>query len=236
MTRAKRLRALAERSFTPLVLTAVGGVAFVGSATHVYELASAHGQKGASAWEVTALTEVLFAYSGVDLRRRQGWWKLAPVFVITSMIGFMVWANLTSTTDRSFAGELVAVWPAVVFVLAVALAETPSGRAKVSARVERSVVETAEDLEWRDEMSAQTDGPSIQGLEWRDVPAAIAHLRAVSESTRGRVGSVTEPTDRSAVIAAHLASAQPSTRALAERLGVSDSRARALIAQHRKEA
>ena len=235
MSASQRARALAERSFDPLVLTAVGGVAFVGSATHVYELASAHGQHGASAWEVTALTEVLFAYSGVDLRRRAGWWKAAPAIVMLAMCGFMVWANLASTLDRSTAGLLIAVWPAVVFVLNIALAETPRGERSQSARALSARVSAEPSSTERSALIGEL------GEEWLEPVELLrsARLRAVPlvERPPGRVGSATartEPDERSALIAEHLVSAHPSTRALAERLGVSDSRARALIAAHRR--
>ena len=274
MSASQRARALAERSFDPLVLTAVGGVAFVGSATHVYELASAHGQHGASAWEVTALTEVLFAYSGVDLRRRAGWWKAAPAIVMLAMCGFMVWANLASTLDRSTAGLLIAVWPAVVFVLNIALAETPRGERSQSARalsalsarvsaersstersplIARVHVETPQEERERLKKwfgpaerspSAQPERSALigeLGEEWLEPVELLqgAHLRAVplAERPGGGVGSATarvsaRPTPEA--LAAHLASADPSARALAEQLGIGESTARKHIAKYRK--
>lgn len=114
--------------FDAVVLTLVGGMAFGGSASHVYHLAIQHGQENFGAWSVTALAEVLFAYSGLEVRRRDGWTKLVPVFWLIVTATFIVWANLESTHDHTLTGYVIAVAPAVVFAGVASTAETRNWR------------------------------------------------------------------------------------------------------------
>ena len=212
------------------VYVVIGGVAFVGSASHVYDLASAHGQPGKHAWEVTALTEVLFAYSGVDLRRRESWLKIIPGVVMACTCAFMIGANLASTTDRSRLGLLVAVWPAAIFLLTVLLAETPRARAARAAK--------------RDERSPELDVPDFlldERAEGADeCEQEYEFWEGEGWRVRGeqKVSAVRAPT-RDEVLADWEAlpeSERVSTKALAGQLGLSASHVRRLLAARRARA
>lgn len=118
-------------------LALLGGVAFVGSARHVLNLARDHGQDGAAAWLIAGSVEVLAAYCGWELRKRAGWGRMVPVVFLAGSVAFVIGANLASAEDSRW-GRALAVTPAVVFLAVVTIAETrhwrrPKRRQKVAA-------------------------------------------------------------------------------------------------------
>lgn len=118
-------RRKSEFLFDATVLISVGGMAFGGSASHVYELAISNGQKGFGAYSVTAISEILFAYSGLEIRRRKDR-KAVPAIILVLAAMFIIWANLESTTKRTTTGFIISVAPALAFGAVAILAETRS--------------------------------------------------------------------------------------------------------------
>ena len=106
------------------VLLGLGLLGFVGSADHVLALALAHGQHGPGAWTIVGSVEVLAAYSGWQVSRREGWRRAVALVVLALAAGFTIMANLASTGVHNPWGYTLAVTPAVVFLAAVVLAET----------------------------------------------------------------------------------------------------------------
>lgn len=218
--------------FDATVLTSVGGMAFGGSASHVYNLALRNGQEGFGAISVTALAEILFAYSGLEVRRRSGFSKGVPIFWLLLTAAFIVWANLESTTVHTYTGYIIAVAPAVVFAGVATTAETRqwgSGKAKPETIVPPSPVNSSDPV-LRSKVRAVHTGKSA------DTPtvAAVARRRAVTEPT-GR--PVTPRGERQDALRAagreYLASLATETpmgrQEVAQRLGVSPQRAGVLM-------
>lgn len=142
-------RRKAEFMFDATVLVSVGGMAFGGSASHVYELATTNGQHGFGAYSVTAISEILFAYSGLEIRRRKDR-KAVPAVILVLAAMFIIWANLESTKVRTSTGFIIAVAPALAFGAVAILAETRRwvskrrpARSQPAARALVSVPETS---------------------------------------------------------------------------------------------
>jgi hypothetical protein len=226
-------------TFDAAVLASVGGMAFGGSATHVYHLAREHGQAGFGAVSVTTLAEILFAYSGLEVRRREGWAKGVPVFWLILTAAFVVWANLRSTGDHSFTGYIVAIAPAVVFVGVATTAETRSwgAVAPASHRPEREAATTR----------GGATAPVHPAMSPKVAPAptvSVAAKVAPQPQVVSRVeGDATTRAQRQVELhavgrawVASQATAQPLARQdIARRLGVSPQRAGLLISRWRDD-
>lgn len=121
----------AETTVNVIVIMILGVAGFVGSAGHVLELAESHGQHGTGAWTIVGTVEVLAAYTGWQVSRREGWRRWVALAILTVATVFTIAANLAASTVHNCWGYILAVTPAFVFVAAVVLAETSTGRAKV---------------------------------------------------------------------------------------------------------
>lgn len=133
-----------EAVVAAIVLVGLGAVGFVGSAGHVLEVAERNGQKGTGAWSVVGTVEVLAAFSGWLVTRREGWRRWVALAILAAATTFTIAANLEATdpAHRNFWGYAMAVTPAAVFIAAVVLAETSDRPRRAEAKAAKRTART----------------------------------------------------------------------------------------------
>lgn len=108
-----------ERQTLQAVVYALGGGCYAASFAHILQVARDHGQRGWVAWLIAGTVEVLLFVGMMQLRRAVS----APAALALLLgSGMSVAANL-DTSDGTRWGYAFAVWPAVVFLLVVWMAE-----------------------------------------------------------------------------------------------------------------
>ncbi|MBT0774316.1 hypothetical protein KIH74_35560 [Kineosporia sp. J2-2] len=125
------VRADPDRACAALVLTGLGAISLVGSATHVLHV-GARPEVNVTGWMVLTVAgslEVLAAYAAWEVRRRNGFNRLVPALVLILTVVFIVLANLAAADPVSWAAHLpwaeaFAVAPPVSFLCVAGIAET----------------------------------------------------------------------------------------------------------------
>jgi hypothetical protein len=190
-----------SRSVDAVVLLILGGAGFIGSATHVLDLAEGHGQHGAGAWTIVGTVEVLAAYSGYQVARRTAWRRLVALAVLLGATGFTISANLAARGDHTVWGYALSVTPALVFLAAVVLAETGEP-VHVAQKRARRAARTAHDLD---------RGPdrAVAHHVAQDVAQPVAHV--VNPQVEPEVGPVEAQVSPAEQVHAVLADGGPLT-------------------------
>lgn len=187
-----RLRALAARrprdpDLGPPVLLLLGIIGLAGSTRHVLRLADTHGATGPDAWLVAFVWEIMAAFSGWEIRRRSGWWRLIPTATLVAAVLFVLGANLEASglpvlVDGAWR-RIVATSPALVFLAVLALVETREWRHRKVVRgvpKPRPKPATGSSSSSSEQSTTETDtvgrgdgqGDGIPA----DIPAALAAL------------------------------------------------------------
>ena len=126
--------------------TALGCVAFTGSATHMLHV-GAYPQVGVTGWMVWTVAgslEAIAALAAWEVRRGTGWSRTVPAVVLVLAFGFIILANLAAADSYSWAAHLpwaqaFAVAPPISFVSILAIAETRNWKRPHSERPRRSL-------------------------------------------------------------------------------------------------
>jgi hypothetical protein len=183
-----RLRTLVARrprnpDLGPPVLLLLGVIGLAGSTRHVLRLADTHGATGPDAWLVAFVWEIMAAFSGWEIRRRSGWWRLIPTATLVAAVLFVLGANLEASglpvlVDGAWR-RVVATSPALVFLAVLALVETREWRHRKVVRgvpKPRPKPATGSSSSGSEQSTTETDTVGRGDGIPADIPAALAAL------------------------------------------------------------
>lgn len=171
-----------------MVLLTLGGAGFLGSAGHILRVARLNGQEGLGAWTVVGTVEILAAYTGWQVKLREGWRRWVALVILAAAVVFTVAANLEASPVETAWGLIMAVAPALVFVAAVVMAETAERPTRVAAKASRMAKKVAPAQSPSSQDVANPEPPvQVVKPQVKPVDAVLAVMRAGADMGMGEI-------------------------------------------------
>jgi len=116
-----------EHLLSDTVAGVLATASFGSSLRHVQTVAASHGQHGLISWGIAISVELVALVAILELRRARGSERtpLAAIVALAAGLAMSAGANLDTATGAGFGwSQVVAVWPAVAYVLVAVIIET----------------------------------------------------------------------------------------------------------------
>jgi hypothetical protein len=180
MTTTTPDRTRREHLLSDVVAGVLATTSFGSSLRHVQTVADSHGQHGLISWTIAISVELVALVAILELRRARGHRRvpIAAVVALAAGLTMSAGANLATATGRGFGwSQVVAVWPAVAYVLVAVIIETRPTASGLSGYTtgDNAAVVSAGDVLDEDTTAEASAAPVDATANQRDSETEVRH-------------------------------------------------------------